>query len=102
MVIIHVMSQKNPVLPVKEWNSTICNNMDGPRDYDTKSSQAKTNIIWYCIYIYIYIYSHRYVKLNHIAISLKWTPHCKSAILQLKIISVLSLSRGIITFSVYL
>ena len=35
----------------KEWNNAICSNMDGPRDYHTKWSQRKTNIIWYCLYV---------------------------------------------------
>ena len=35
----------------KEQNNAICNNMDGPRDYHTKVSQTKTNIIWYHSYV---------------------------------------------------
>ena len=33
----------------KEWNNAICSNMEGPRDYHTKSEvrQKKTNTIWY-------------------------------------------------------
>ena len=31
----------------KVWNNAICNNMDGPRDYDAKS---KTNI-WYHLHM---------------------------------------------------
>ena len=34
----------------KEWNGAICSNMDGPRDYYTKWSKRKTNII-YCLYV---------------------------------------------------
>ena len=34
------------------------------------------------IYIYIYIYIHIYIKLNHFAVHLKLTQHCKSTILQ--------------------
>ena len=29
-------------------NNAICSNMDGPRDYNTKT---KTNIIWYQLYV---------------------------------------------------
>ena len=39
-----------------------------------------TAIKYYCIYIYI-----DSIKLNHIAVYLKLTQHCKSTILQLKI-----------------
>ena len=28
----------------------MCSNMDGPRDYHTKWSQTKTNIVWYYLY----------------------------------------------------
>ena len=35
----------------KEWNSAICSNMDGPRDYHTKWSKPKTNIIRYRLYV---------------------------------------------------
>ena len=35
----------------KEWYNAICSNMDGPRDYYTKWSQTKTNIIWYHSYV---------------------------------------------------
>ena len=35
----------------KQWNNTICSNMDGPRDNHTKWSQRKTNIIWYHVYV---------------------------------------------------
>ena len=35
--------------------------------------------------IYIYIYIYIYIKLNHFAVDLKLTQHCKSTILQLKI-----------------
>ena len=31
-----------------------------------------------CVYIYIYIYTYIYVKLNHFAVHLKLTQHCKS------------------------
>ena len=31
----------------KEWNIAICSNMDGPRDYHTKWSKPKTNIIYH-------------------------------------------------------
>jgi len=31
----------------KEWNTAVCNNMDGLRDYCTKWSESKTNIIQY-------------------------------------------------------
>ena len=27
----------------KEWNNAICSNMNGPRDYHTKWSQAEKN-----------------------------------------------------------
>ena len=29
----------------KEWNNAICSNIDGPRDYHTKWSESKTNIM---------------------------------------------------------
>ena len=37
-----------------------------------------------CVYIYIYTHTHTYMKLNHFAVHLKLTQHCKSTILQLK------------------
>ena len=38
------------------------------------------------MYIYIYIYAHTHIciKLNHFAVHLKLTQHCKPTILQLK------------------
>ena len=36
------------------------------------------------IYTYIYIYIYIYIKLNHFAVHLKLTQHCKSTILQYK------------------
>ena len=36
------------------------------------------------IYIYIYMQVHIYTQLNHFAVRLKLTQHCKSTILQLK------------------
>ena len=48
----------------KEWNNAICNNVNGPRGYHTKSEaiQTKTNITWYHLYgnlkrCYKWIYS---------------------------------------------
>ena len=35
------------------------------------------------MYVYI-LYIHIYIKLNHFAVHLKLTQHCKSTILQLK------------------
>ena len=35
----------------KEWNNAICSNIDEPRDYHTKWSKSKTNIIWYHLYV---------------------------------------------------
>ena len=35
----------------QEWNNAICSNIDGPRDYHTKWSKPKTNIIWYHLYV---------------------------------------------------
>ena len=35
----------------KEWNNTICSNMNGPRNYHTKWSEPKTDIIWYHLYV---------------------------------------------------
>ena len=35
----------------KEWSDVICSNMFGPRDYHSKWSQRKTNIIWYHLYM---------------------------------------------------
>ena len=32
---------------IKEWNNAICSHMDGPRDYQTKRSKPKTDIIRY-------------------------------------------------------
>ena len=34
----------------KEWNTAICSNIDGPRNYLTKWSQIKRNI-WYYLYV---------------------------------------------------
>ena len=34
----------------KEWDSTICNNMNGPGDYHTNWSKPKTNV-WYHLYV---------------------------------------------------
>ena len=31
---------------ITEWSNAICSNMDEPRNYHTKCSQAKTNIMW--------------------------------------------------------
>ena len=43
----------NEILPShkKEWNNAICSNMDGPRDYHTKWSKPKTNIILSHLYV---------------------------------------------------
>ena len=35
----------------KEWNNATCSNMDGPRDYHTKWSKKKIDIIWYHLYV---------------------------------------------------
>ena len=48
----------------KEWNTAICSNMDGPRDYYTKWSkpdrekQIFITYMWNLKYIYIYMYTH--------------------------------------------
>ena len=34
-----------------EWNNAICINMDGPRDYHTKSDREKANIICYHLHV---------------------------------------------------
>ena len=55
----------------KEWNIAICNNMDGPKEYHTKWSQTKTNIIcchmWNLKYIQMSSFTkqkqtHRHIK----------------------------------------
>ena len=46
----------------KEQNNAICSNMDGPRDYHTKWSQTKTNIIWY----HFYVKSKKWYKWTHL------------------------------------
>ena len=35
----------------KGWNSAICSNVDGPRDYHIMWSKSKTKIIWYHLYV---------------------------------------------------
>ena len=35
---------------IKKWNTAICSNMDGPRDYHTQWSQTKS-VIWYHLYL---------------------------------------------------
>ena len=39
------------MLFIKEWNIAVCSNMDGPKEYHTKWSKSKINIIWYHFYI---------------------------------------------------
>ena len=36
---------------IKEQNNDICSNMDGPRDYHTKWSKSKINIVWDHLYV---------------------------------------------------
>ena len=43
----------------KEWNNSICNNMDGPRDYHIKWRQRKTNIIYH-----LYVESKKMIQIN--------------------------------------
>ena len=54
----------------KEWNTAICNNMNGPRDYHTKSEviQTKTNITWY----HLYVESKKMLQMN-LFTKQKWT-----------------------------
>ena len=49
----YVIYIQNGILLIhkKEWNKVICNNMDGQRDYHTKSSKPKINTIWYPLYV---------------------------------------------------
>ena len=35
--------------PWKQWNNSICSNMDGPIDFHTE--WRKADIIWYCLYV---------------------------------------------------
>ena len=37
----------------KEWNNSICSNMDKPRDYPTKWNKPdrEGQISWYCLYV---------------------------------------------------
>ena len=35
----------------KEWDTAICSNVDGPRDYHTVSELRQTNVIWYHLYV---------------------------------------------------
>ena len=46
---IYIMEYSSAIK--KEWNNAIYSNMDGPRDYHTKWSQRKTNIIWHHLYV---------------------------------------------------
>ena len=46
--VVHIC---NGTLLSQEWNHAICSNMDGPRDYQTKWSQTKTNIIRCHLYV---------------------------------------------------
>ena len=42
----------NGILPRhKKWNNAISSSTDGPKDYQTKWSKPKTNIIWYHLYV---------------------------------------------------
>ena len=36
---------------IKEQNSDICSNLDEPRDYHTKWSKSKINIVWYHLFV---------------------------------------------------
>ena len=36
---------------IEEWNNTICNNIDEPRDYHIKWSQKEANTIWYHLHV---------------------------------------------------
>ena len=47
---VYIYIHSGVLLSHKKCSNDICNNMDGPRDYYTKWSQRKTNIIWYHIY----------------------------------------------------
>ena len=35
----------------KEWDTAICSNVDGPRDYHTVSELRQTNVLWYHLYV---------------------------------------------------
>ena len=40
-----------PLCHNKEWNNATCSNMCGPRDYHSKYSKSKTNIIGYYLHV---------------------------------------------------
>ena len=46
MVHIH-----NGIFRHKKNENVICRKMDGPRDYHTKRSKPKTNVMWYHLYV---------------------------------------------------
>ena len=45
---------------MKEWSNIICSNMNRPRDYHTKQSKSKTNLIGY----HLYVESKKTVQMN--------------------------------------
>ena len=48
----------------KEWNNAIFRKMDGPRDYCTKWSKSKTNIIWDHLYVESKIKKKKMTQMN--------------------------------------
>ena len=60
----------------------ICSNMDGPKEYHTKRSQTKVDIIWHHLNVeskkkwYKWIIYDIHTKLNHFAVNPKLTQHC--------------------------
>ena len=50
-IYVYIHTQQSTTWPQMEWNIAICSDMNALRDYNTKWSESKANIIWYCLYV---------------------------------------------------
>ena len=52
----HTHTQCNISQPLKEWNNSICSNMEGPRDYHTKWNQQEKDKYMMSLICRIYLH----------------------------------------------